>query len=556
MKYLLEKLLLILAIIGPLSTAWGAEVFNPRHAPGYQQGTWSTVHGDSTNGDYVPLVVSDQLRPSWHLLEGAVLFTAAPVVADGTIYIASGRGPGYSHLHAISPQGEILWESAPQKSLDDLDSAAVISAPVVDDQGDVYISDMNQFWAFYPGGAVKWVARLDSHGIDRPFVTAMIAGDKGQYVGGISADGKVALFDRASGELAMPVLELPGKANPANDPTPAGLWEGGLMDTRIRDFAWDILNGDQYEVTNSPAVHPSTGRVFITAGGTTDQEGVVYGIDVLDRQLTIAFATAVPPESGTSPAISADGSKVYAMAQGGQLFAIDAGSGELLWQADTKAQDASPSVGPDNSLYILGGDHLVAVNGDNGEIKWRVEYSDFAATKLPRVWTRFGLIGNNGMPRSYIDSVVTVTPKKIWTSLLLGYDINLFGTKFNRTIETHMVALDPEDGSILADYPIPDTSEGGISMGRHGEVYMDILACGGSIHHYSSVGWLLPEALQVPKPKGGLVAFEPVSQRQQLALGLEWINELLSAEGGNHPLSLSRARSQLLASLESLQLAA
>ena len=85
---------------------------------------------------------------------------------------------------------------------------------------------------------------------------------------------------------------------------------------------------------------------------------------------------------------------------------------------------------------------------------------------------------------------------------------------------------------------------------------MDILACGGSIHHYSSVGWLLPEALQVPRPKGGLVAFEPVSQRQQLALGLEWINELLSTEDGNDPLSLTRARSQLLASMESLQLAA
>jgi len=524
----------------------------PDHAPGYQQTTWATVHGTSKNDDYVPLAMTTRLEPRWHVLQGAGIWTAPSVASDGTIYTTTGQGKGTSHLHAFTPDGKLLWESAPQESLDDLDSAAVMSAAVIDDQGNVYVGDVNQLWAFYPGGEIKWVSSLAEHGISAPFVTAMLCGNEGQYVGGISADGKVILFLRSDGSLAMPVLDLPGEPNPPGI-LPKGLWAGGLIAPDTLKMTWDVLLGQSFEVANSPAVHPSTGRIFITAAGKNQDHGVLYGIDVTASGLQIAFAADVPPESGTSPALSPDGTKIYAMGGGGSLFAVDTQSGELLWSVETNGQDASPSVSPDNTIYVLGGDKLVAVSGEDGSIVWRADYSEFAASKQPKVWTRFGLIENDGLPEAFVDSVVTIVPNTLWTTLLVGYPVNLFGKHFIHAVETYLVALDPKDGSIQAEYPIPDTSEGGISVSKHGDLYLDLLAAQASIAHYAGYQFLLPRSAQRPKPVAGLIAFSPVSQREQAIAGITWAQSLLDSPSGR--LRIQRADSQLRASAESVALA-
>jgi outer membrane protein assembly factor BamB len=528
-----------------------SQLVNRGHAPDYSQTTWATVHADSSNSDYVPLVTSLEVEQKWRVLTGAALWTAPSVSPEGNIHIASGRGPGTSHLHVFDPSGNLLWESKPQSGLDDLDSTVVMNAPLIDGDGDIYVGDINQFWAFHPDGKVKWTTDVAGHGIAAPFITAIISGG---YVGGISADGKVIMLRRDTGVLAMPVLDLPGSGSPLGPPIPEGLWGGGLVDPQIRDMVWEILRGQRYEITNTPAVHPDTGRIYIVGAGVTEQKGSFYGIDIVDNELVIAFQTAVPPRSGTSPAISADGHKVYAMASG-HLFAIDANRGSKLWTVDVNGQAASPAVAPDNTVYVLGGNKLVAVDGNRGTIKWRADYSELAEARLPRVWSRFGLIPT-GKPDAFVDSVVTITPEKLWTSLLLGYELNLFGRHFTHAVKTILVAVSPKDGRVLKAYPLPDSSEGGISVSQHGDLYLDILAAGSSISYYSGYQWLLPSALKVGEPKAGLVAFTPVSQQRQAIAGIDWALHLLQThserEGKRH---LESARRQLDASLSSLQLA-
>jgi len=107
---------------------------------------------------------------------------------------------------------------------------------------------------------------------------------------------------------------------------------------------------------------------------------------------------------------------------------------------------------------------------------------------------------------AYIDSVVTITDGVLWTSLLLGYELKLFGRDHVTPAETHLVALKPATGEILASYPIPDTSEGGISVGANGDLYLDILAAQANVAYYGGYRWMLPE---IGKPSGGLVAFTP-----------------------------------------------
>ena len=477
---------------------------NPRHADGYAQTTWATVHGDSSNSDEVLLDVPLELEPAWHILQGAGIWTAPSVAPDGTLYSTTGRGLGFSSLHAINPDGSIRWKAAPYEDADDLDSLAAVSCPVLGDDGDIYLGDSNQFWAFHPDGSVKWVRDLRELDIEGVFVTAIILGDK---VGGVSTDGRVMLLDRADGALNTPVLDLPGGGAAVDSPKVRGLWDGGLVDPARAEMIWDILLGNVYEVANTPAVNPHNGRIYITGAGETEAGGNLYGIDLVDGELRIAFAADIPPNSGTSPAISADGKRIYAMAKGA-VFALDADTGEKLWTLAADAQAASPSVGVDDVVYVLAGQNLVAIHGDSGKLAWQRNYADFAQERLPELWRRFGLL-RTGKPNAYIDSVVTITDGVLWTSLLLGYELNLFGRHHHTPVETHLVALDPADGSVMASYPIPDTSEGGISVGPNGELYLDILAAQASIAYHGGYRWMLPSAAKIGEPKAGLYAFRP-----------------------------------------------
>ncbi|MEM9257040.1 MAG: PQQ-binding-like beta-propeller repeat protein [Pseudomonadota bacterium] len=488
-----------------LTDAAVAEFHNAMHAPGYMDTTWATVHGDSSNSDYVPLQSSIELEFQWRILEGAGIWTAPSVARDGTLYSTTGRGRGYSSLHAINPDGSIRWQSKPYRNEDDLDSLAVFSCPVLDERGDIYVGDSNQFWAFRPDGSIKWVVDLRELGIQGAFVTAAIVGE---HVGGVSTDGKVVLFRRDSGEPSAPVLDLPGGSAKVDSPKPPGLWDGGLMDPERVEMVWDVLLGNIYEIANSPAVNPKTGRLYITGAGTTEEAGHLYGIDLKDGKLTIGMLADIPPNSGTSPAISPDGKRLYAMAQG-DVFAMDADSGKTLWSRPVDGQAASPSVSIQDVVYVLAGDDLVAVQGETGEIVWSRAYHAFAEQHLPKLWRRFGLF-KTGAPVAYIDSVVTITENVLWTSLLLSYDLNLFGREHATAVQTHLVALNPEDGAVLASYPLPDSSEGGISVGPQGELYLDILAAQASVAWHGGYRWLLPrEATPAELPRGGLVAFRP-----------------------------------------------
>ncbi len=529
-----------------------AEEFSSRHAPGYAQTSWASVHGDASNSDYVPLILSTELQAQWLALKGSVSWTAPTVSPDGTLYITTGRGKGYAHLHALNRDGDVLWEASPQQTLDDLDAMAVVSAPIIDTDGDLYVSDSNQLWAFHADGRVKWVSSLSRHGINEPFVSAIFAGDKGQFVGGVSADGNVALFARADGKLALPVLALPGIDGPDGPKVPDALWAGGLMAPEIREASWQMLLGFRHKVTNTPAVHAESGRIFITLSGTKADHGQLVGIDVSEESLTIAFATKVPPKSGTSPALSPDGRQVYAIGGGGILYSVDAFTGELQWQVDTGGQDASPSVGLDNTVYVMGGDKLLAVDGSTGEVLWSNNYREWARAKHPKLWPRFGLIGSRGKPDAYIDSVVTVSNGLLWTSLLVGYEINLPGNKFVHPAQTYLVALDPSNGTVLQDWRIPDTSEGGISISPTGDVYMNLLSAQASIAFYGGYQWLLPKSVRRLRPRGGVYALSPVSLNEQLVIGIQWLDTLAA---NRNTLFLDNIRSQLWSTRRTVSLA-
>ena len=526
-----------------------ADSFAARSAVGYAHTSWATLHGDSRNSDFVPLAVSTKLQPQWLALKNTVSWAAPSIAADGTLYVTTGGGKGESHLHALSRSGEVLWSTPPQRSLNDLDAKALFSAPVLDRGGNIYVSDSNQFWSYKPDGAVRWVVDLSALRIEEPFLTAVIVGT---LVGGVSADGKVAMFRRGDGALAMPVLELPSKPGAKGEELPAALWAGGLMDAGLRQQSWDLLRGNRYAVTNTPAVHPQSGRIYITATGDSASQGRLYGIDTQGGALRIAFAAKVPAGSGTSPALSPDGRIVYAVGGGGTLYALDSENGAMLWQRALGGQDASPSVGPDNVVYVNGGDQLIAVDGMTGETLWRNNYREWARARHDKIWSRLGLVGSHGRADAYVDGVVTVSNGLLWTTLLAGYEINMLTREFVHPAQTYLVALDPSDGTVLEEWRLPDSSEGVVSVSPTGDLYLNLLSVQSSIAHAGGYQWFLPKELRQSRPRGGIYALSPVSLSAQLTVALQWLDTLAN---NRNTLFLDGIQSQLWSAQRTLALA-
>ena len=484
---------------------------NSNLSPQYFDSLWPAGHRDSSNTDFVPMELGTSFSIKKHFLHGQPIFWPPTIGLDGTSYVVTGSPPGNSHLYAISPEGEVLWSAKPQESLEDLDSFAIMNAPTIDAEGDLYVGDRDQLWAFKPNGDVKWVVDLKQYDVDWGFMTVVLS--RQRYVGGVTTNGKVLFFWSHNGELAMPSLDLPGGAGPApEDEPPESLWKD-LMDPDLIPFIFNLIQGWEIEVANTPALHPETGRLYITAAGSTPGTGVLYGIDITDDALSIAFQAPMGGGSGTSPAVSHDGSAVYAVDELGRMISIDAHTGRRLWQSETGGGgSASPSVGVDETIYTPFQDRITAYTKD-GDVRWEKSYSDICKERLPEPGGVWGYVLSE--PVAFVNSLLTVGMRRGWMALVCGYHLPKFLSKSDRTRvpipqESLFVTFDLATGEPLGEpLVLPETSEGFVTPLSNGNVIITTSGAITSIFYYM-VNRILPERLQVAgPPKAGLLLLEP-----------------------------------------------
>ena len=480
-------------------------------SPQYFDSLWPSGHRDGSNTDFVPIELGTSFALKKHFLHGQPIFWPPTIGLDGTSYVVTGSPPGNSHLYAISPDGEVLWSAKPQESLEDLDSFAIMNAPTIDAEGDLYVGDRDQLWAFKPNGDVKWVVDLEQYDVDWGFMTVVLS--RQRYIGGVTTNGKVLFFWSHNGELAMPPLDLPGGAGPApEDEPPESLWKD-LMDPALVPFIFNLIQGWEIEVANTPALHPETGRLYITAAGSTPGIGVLYGIDISDDALTIAFQAPMGGGSGTSPAVSHDGSAVYAVDELGRMISIDAHTGKRLWQSkEGGGGSASPSVGPDETIYTPFQDRITAYTKD-GEVRWEKSYSGLCKERLPEPGGIWSYVLSE--PVAFVNSLLTVGMRRGWMAVVCGYHLPKFLSKSDRTRvpipqESLFVTFDLATGELI-DEPLvlPETSEGFVTPLSNGNVIITTSGAITSIFYYM-VNRILPERLQVAgPPKAGLLLLEP-----------------------------------------------
>jgi hypothetical protein len=217
------------------------------------------------------------------------------------------------------------------------------------------------------------------------------------------------------------------------------------------------------------------------------------------------------PGSGSSPGISPDGSAVYVVDGNGVLFAVDAESGMAKWSLATNGQPASPSVGADGKIYLLGGRAGLAINAD-GTRAWKANLDDLARQMVPALGPDSGLEG----PSTFNNAIPTITESGILTSVTVGYLTSL-GTQTLAPVPVQqiVVLLDPRTGERIETFdPLRprDTVEGFVVPSLEGTIYVNQGALVSStMTALASVFQpQLPSGVSLMAPVGGLQAFTPI----------------------------------------------
>jgi outer membrane protein assembly factor BamB len=528
---LLSAAAILVAVAGGPAPAGASDFYSP--------GGWSTLHQGPDNRKLVPGASITGPYRTWTALAGASVLTAPTLSPDGrTLYVTTGKAAGHSNLHAFDLDGELRWQAEPWQNADrGVDPCAVLSSPIVDREGDVYIGDCNQLFAYRPDGSLKWTAPLPpprkedwkpTKSIPINALTTAVFTREGD-VFGVTNFGDVVVFERATGKLLNVPKRIPGQLPPPTAMKLARSMLGdGLVDPDIRAWAWQLLMGGRMRSTNTPAVDAKSGRIFVAATSTTAGRGALYGIDVFkhavaagtgewrdgvstdfvrpEAELRIAFATEMGPGSGSSPALSPDGERVYVSDERGLLYSIESRTGRARWAVKTQAASAAAAVAANGDVIALqsGASALVAVTRD-GKIRWQSDLSGLTRAALPRSRML-------GEPVAMGNGNPTVVGGEILVPVAYGYTTYDFGKRIPWPVRSSLVAVDGATGRGLRDVvALVDDSTGITAVLPDGTILSSLGA--GITSAVEPLGgmarMLLPRGLQLLAPVGGLQVSRP-----------------------------------------------
>ena len=507
--------------------------------PAYAQTSWPTIHRDSRNSDYLPFFTANQLKLKWHALDGeySAVLSAAVIGPEGNIYFTTGKEESYGNLHAFNQDGQELWRSYL------LDNGALCSAPLIDKEGDLYLGDSDEFFGFHPDGTLKW----RHSGMEGPFASASFSLDG--HIICIGTTGWVYVLDPQDGHLAVSAMELPGQS-PGNSYkilTPPGLWQGMVSDGDPLTPA-DIFNGlmgYQYKITNTPAVNPVNGRIYIAgtvkSSSFASVQGKFFGIDFIpatsssSAKLQLAFQTDMEPGSGSSPSISPDGSHIYVVDNKGTLYAFNT-EGKKVWTLAVQSRPSSPTIGQDGTIYGTNGSQIYAVKdkGDSGQILWQLDLNN---TIVGNILNSFSLVPKDEnlpqkiKPAMQCNSVISISKNHLYFTMALGYEAVTQEETFSYIypLKNLLVVLTPSERQqnsqpmISSIIELPDTSEAVVSLDKSGMVF----CAHGSVT--SSIAYSIAQRLHLnpKKPQGGVSVLVPADSKDIARSQIKMIKDLI-----------------------------
>jgi len=367
--------------------------------------TWKNLHADALNTDEVSIAIGPVFRRQWHA-EPLTLHYGGPVFdRSGNLYVTPLLPPEDVILISLDPaDGSRRWAVGGSGTGGGGGTPMVLNDPDRPGEEMIFVGLYDRAFAVRPDGSVVWdvatglvpagdFASDTAYGVN--YLPALDA------VAGITGDGRIYLLDRTTGGplLATP-HSLPGTRSPAGDlPLPQAIMDrafdelaafmGGFPPGfNVQDLI-SMLQGNHVEVGNFFSVDPATGRLWVAATAPDAEDGfadgvseygALYGLDVVFNggvyEIVEACHRYYAGGSASTPALRADGTRIYIGDNEGNLIAVDTDCNEV-WTFDVGVQVAgSVGVSSDNGeLYVSGPKDIVQVIdlGDRAEEGWRAD---------------------------------------------------------------------------------------------------------------------------------------------------------------------------------------
>ena len=486
--------------------------------------TWNAIHVNAANSDTVWGVAAPMFELDW-VAEPAYFVGNGPLLDNqGNLYFS----PQFYHgervvLVSLDAQtGQRRWTIPADDDIQASSPAFILNDPENPGAQIIYIIGYNRLMALRPDGSTIW---SKDTGL-RIYAEELSNKAKGKFhsfnyhpatdsLVSVTKAGALFAFSRKTGELIAPIGQIPGapaisgngtnipdfvlnKVDPLMDEA-FGKTDEGLS---LFSSAVNYIYGGGGIVTNFFSIDADTSRIYMAAtaedaaDGTEDgrsELGAIYALDLVDDgkgrfEFQVLNRKTFQGGTGSTPALSADGHRLYVSDNHGHVIALDTELAEV-WRLDVgEPLVGSITVSADNNeLYAVTASDVIQLidNGDHGSRAWTAELAGFDGYANVDVQS-------NGL---------TATATANGVVIMIGGGKKLLG----KTLMLHvgMGLLDRETGKLRY-----------FTEGREDSLAMSVVAADGSIYVAHSplrraVGKAIYPEL-TPHVTGGIARYKPI----------------------------------------------
>lgn len=391
-------------------------------------------HSNAHGSDEVALAIAPAFEFDWLVEENFFLAEGPVFDSQGNLYFCPIFPPEDITLMSLEPtKGERRWVLP---GIDAGCGAPFIYNDPVTQEDTIYVATYDRAIALQTDGTIIWdvatglpkvskgelVSEQHSFGVNyHRQLDAIIA---------VMGDGSLYVLDRKTGKqlLAKPYV-LPGDKVPVSnfslpkkvlakaDADIANMYNMNRLakDESPTAMVLHSAAGELQKVTNFFSIDQNTGRLWIAASLMDEEDGVkdgwsdwggLYGIDLVSKngQLNAEIQHVFKVDGGTSstPAISADGKRIYIGDAFDSIYAVDAATAEQIWKINLGAKvNGSLVVSSDNGeIYANIREQIVKVidRGDHAEKVWSTKMDMYETGVLQQNFKSLGAeIGANGL---------------------------------------------------------------------------------------------------------------------------------------------------------------
>ena len=486
--------------------------------------TWNAIHVNAANSDTVWGVAAPMFELDW-VAEPAYFVGNGPLLDNqGNLYFS----PQFYHgervvLVSLDGQtGQRRWTIPADDDIQASSPAFILNDPENPGAQIIYIIGYNRLMALRPDGSTIWSkdtglsiyaeelsnkAKGKFHSFNyHPATDSLVS---------VTKAGALFAFSRKTGELIASIGQIPGapaisgngtnipdfvlnKVDPLMDEA-FGKTDEGLS---LFSSAVNYIYGGGGIVTNFFSIDADTSRIYMAAtaedaaDGTEDgrsELGAIYALDLVDDgkgrfEFQVLNRKTFQGGTGSTPALSADGHRLYVSDNHGHVIALDTELAEV-WRLDVgEPLVGSITVSADNNeLYAVTASDVIQLidNGDHGSRAWTAELAGFDGYANVDVQS-------NGL---------TATATANGVVIMIGGGKKLLG----KTLMLHvgMGLLDRETGKLRY-----------FTEGREDSLAMSVVAADGSIYVAHSplrraVGKAIYPEL-TPHVTGGIARYKPI----------------------------------------------